>query len=181
MELKGKRVAILVEQQYQELEVWYPYYRLKEAGAEVVTLGTGEKSYPSKLGYPVTADRDVHTARAGDYDGVVVPGGFAPDFMRRHEGPARFVREMHDAGKVVAAICHGLWIPASAGILKGLTVTSFFAIQDDLIHAGAKWVDQEVCVDGMLVTARKPDDLPAFLRETIRLLSAEKPKARSAG
>ena len=171
MSLTDKHVAILVENLYQEMEVWYPLYRLREAGATVTTLGTGKKEYKSKLGYPVQADGDVHEAKAADYDGVVVPGGFAPDFMRRHKGPARFVREMFEAGKVVAAICHGLWIPASAGILKGKTVTAFFAIKDDLIHAGANYVDQEVCVDGNLVSSRKPDDLPAFLRETMKLLA----------
>ena len=127
MSLTDKHVAILVENLYQEMEVWYPLYRLREAGATVTTLGTGKKEYKSKLGYPVQADGDVHEAKAADYDGVVVPGGFAPDFMRRHEGPARFVREIFEAGKVVAAICHGLWIPASAGILKGKTATAFFA------------------------------------------------------
>jgi len=170
MDLTGKRVAILVEEQYQELEVWYPLYRLREAGATVMTLGTGKKEYKSKLGYPVLADADVHEARAADYHGVVIPGGFAPDFMRRFEGPAKFVREMFQAGKVVAAICHGLWIPASAGILKGLTATCFYAIKDDIVNAGAQYVDREVCVDRNLVSARKPDDLPAFLRETMRLL-----------
>ena len=168
--LEKKRVAILVEAQYQDLEVWYPLYRLREAGAEVVTLGTGAKEYLSKFGYPVHADANAHDVKACDFDGVIVPGGFAPDFMRRHEGPIRFVREMFHTGKVVAAICHGLWIPASAGILKGMTTTCFFAIKDDIIHAGAKYVDQEVCVDQRLVSSRKPDDLPAFMRETIRLL-----------
>lgn len=171
MNLQGKKIAVLVEEQYQELEVWYPIYRLREAGATVVTLGTGKKEYKGKFGYPVTADADVHQAKAADYDAVVVPGGFAPDFMRRHEGPARFVREIFRAGKVVAAICHGLWIPASAGILKGMTATCFSAIRDDVTNAGAKYVDQEVCVDRNLVSARKPDDLPAFVRETIRLVA----------
>jgi protease I len=174
MELSGKRVAILVEDQYQELEVWYPLYRLREAGAEVVTLGTGRREYKSKLGYPVVADADVHEARAEDFDAVIVPGGFAPDFMRRFAGPARFVREMHEGGRVVAAICHGLWIACSAGILGGRTATSFFAIRDDVVNAGATWVDQEVCVDGRLVSARKPDDLPAFVRETMRLMAGGK-------
>jgi protease I len=171
MDLQGKRVAILVEDLYQEMEVWYPLYRLREAGAQVVTLGTGKKSeYASKCGYPVTADQDVHKADPADYDGVIVPGGFAPDFMRRYPGPAKFTREIFNAGKVVAAICHGLWIPASAGILKGLKATCFFAIKDDIIHAGAEYVDQEVCIDKNLVSARKPDDLPAFMRATMRLL-----------
>ncbi|MEW6733346.1 MAG: type 1 glutamine amidotransferase domain-containing protein [Acidobacteriota bacterium] len=171
MDLRGKRVAILVEDQYQEMEVWYPLYRLREAGVEVITLGTGKKEYKSKLGYPVTADRNVDEVSATDFHGVVIPGGFAPDFMRRHEGPARFVREVFNAGKPVAAICHGLWIPVSAGILKGITATSYFSIKDDVINAGAKYVDQEVCVDRNFVSSRRPDDLPAFMREFIRLLA----------
>jgi protease I len=173
MNLTGKRVAILVESQYQEMEVWYPLYRLKEAGITVVTLGTGAAEYKSKLGYPVKADQLVETAKASDYDGIVVPGGFAPDFMRRYDGPARLVREIFHQGKVVAAICHGLWIPASAGILRGKTATCFFAIKDDIINAGATYVDQEVCVDGNLVSARKPDDLPAFMQATLKCLAAQ--------
>jgi protease I len=172
MDLKGKRVAILVEDVYQELEVWYPLYRLKEAGAEVVTLGTGKKDYKSKLGYPITADAKVDDAKIADFDAVIVPGGFAPDYMRRYEGPARFVREMFNAGKVVAAICNGLWIPASAGILRGKKATGYFSIKDDMVNAGAEYVDQEVCVDANLVSSRNPNDLPAFMREIIRLLQA---------
>lgn len=172
--LTNVKVAVLVEEQYQELEVWYPLYRLREEGAAAVVLGTGKKEYKSKVGYPCAADLDVHAESGKNYAGVVVPGGFAPDFMRRHPGPARFVREVWESGGVVAAICHGLWIPASAEILRGRTCTSFFAIKDDLVHAGATWVDQEVCVDGRLISARKPDDLPAFMRETIRALLAPK-------
>lgn len=168
--LKGKQVAILVEELYQELEVWYPLYRLREAGAGVVTVGTGKPEYKSKLGYPVAADADAREVRGRDFDAVVIPGGFAPDFMRRHEAVPRFVADAAAAGRVIAAICHGLWICASAGILRGKTVTGFFAIKDDIVNAGATYVDQEVCVDGRLVTSRKPDDLPAFMRETIKLL-----------
>lgn len=168
--LNGKKVAILVEELYQELEVWYPLYRLREAGATVVTVGTGKPEYKSKLGYPVAAEADARDVRGRDFDAVVIPGGFAPDFMRRHEAVPRFVADAAAAGRVIAAICHGLWICASAGILRGKTATGFFAIKDDIVNAGATWVDQEVCVDGRLVTSRKPDDLPAFLRETIKLL-----------
>ncbi len=171
MDLKGKKVAILVENMFQEMEVYYPLYRLREAGASVVTLGCGQTDYKSKLGYPVKADGDVHEANADEFDGVVVPGGFAPDFMRRHKGPADFTRKIFEKGGVVAAICHGLWIPASAGILKGLKSTCFFAIADDVKNAGATYVDQEVCVDKNLVTSRMPDDLPAFMRETMKLLA----------
>lgn len=167
----SKRVAILVEEQYQEMEVWYPLYRLREAGFTVHALGTGKKEYRSKLGYPVTADADVHQVQASEYQGVVIPGGFAPDFMRRYEGPARFVREVFDARHPVAAICHGVWIAASAGILKGLKATCFFAIRDDIVNAGAQYVDQEVCVDRNLITSRKPDDLPAFTAAFLKQLA----------
>jgi protease I len=126
MSLKGKKVAVLAEEMYQEMELWVPYYRLKEEGADVKVVGPEKKTYKSKNGYPVNA--------------------------------------------AVAAICHAGWVPISAGILKGKTATCFFAIKDDMINAGAKYVDQEVVVDGNLITSRKPDDLPAFCRELVKAL-----------
>ena len=107
---------------------------------------------------------------AADFDGIVIPGGYAPDIMRRYPKMVQLVRDFHEAGKVVAAICHAGWMLASAEILENRKVTSFFAIKDDLIHAGADWVDQEVVVDGNLITSRKPDDLPAFMKATINAL-----------
>ncbi len=174
MELEGKRIAVLVDSVYQEMEVWYPYYRFLEAGAEVHLVGpkAGE-TYASKLGYPAKADRSYADLKAADYDGVVIPGGYAPDHMRRHAEPARFVADLNAQGKLVASICHGGWLLCSAhGMLKGRTVTSFFAIKDDLINAGAQWIDQEVVVDRNLVTSRKPDDLPAFCRASIQVLTS---------
>jgi protease I len=179
MSLRGKRVAILVEKDYQDLEVWYPALRLKEEGAEVKFIGTTAKDYKGKFGYPVTTDMSAQDARAEDFDAVVVPGGWAPDFLRRYETVLNFVREMDRQGKVVAAICHAGWVLASAGVARGRTLTCFSAIKDDVQNAGAKYVDEEVVVDGKLVTARKPDDLPAFCREIIRLLQAADLKAKS--
>ena len=172
MQLKGKRVAILAENMYQEMELWVPYYRLKEEGAEVQVVGAGGvKSYASKHGYPVNVDVQAEQVNAVEYDAVVVPGGFAPDLMRRSPAMVKLVREAFEHGKVVAAICHAGWMPVSAGILKGKRATSFFSIKDDLVNAGATWVDQEVVVDGNLITSRKPDDLPAFCREIVKALA----------
>jgi protease I len=174
MELKGKKIAVLVDNMYQEMEVWYPLFRLREAGATVVTVGAAAgQTYTSKLGYPVKADRSYEEVRAAEFDGVVVPGGFAPDHIRRHAAALQFVRDLDTEGKLVASICHGPWVLCSAGILKGRKATSFFAIKDDVVNAGALWEDSEVVVDRNLVTSRKPEDLPAFCREAIRALGGQ--------
>ena len=172
MQLTGRRVAILAENLYQEMELWVPYYRLKEEGAEVHVVGAGgAKSYTSKHGYPVNVDVQAEQVNALEYDAVIIPGGFAPDMMRRSPAMVKLVREAHGHGKLVAAICHAGWMPVSAGILKGKLATSFFSIKDDLVNAGAQWVDEEVVVDGNLITSRKPDDLPAFCREIVKALA----------
>jgi protease I len=172
MSLRGKRIAILAENLYQEMELWVPYYRLKEEGAEVKVVGAGgAKSFASKHGYPVSVDVQAEAVSAVEFDAVVVPGGYAPDMMRRHEAMVRLVREAAQHGKVVAAICHAGWMLASAGVIKGRKVTSFFSIKDDMVNAGGQWVDQEVVVDGSLITSRKPDDLPAFCREIVKALT----------
>jgi protease I len=168
--LTGKRVMILIENMYNELEYWYPYYRLKEAGAEVVTVGNGAGQYTSKAGLPAKADTDAKNVRASDFDGIIIPGGYAPDIMRRYPEMVKLVKEADDAGKVIGAICHAGWMLASAKILKNRHITSFFAIKDDLIHAGGKWVDEEAVIDRNLITSRKPDDLPAFMRAVISTL-----------
>lgn len=172
MELKGKKVAILVDQMYQEMEVWVPLYRLQEAGVETITVGAeAGKTYPSKLGYPCVAQRSYAEVSADDFDGIVVPGGFAPDHIRRHPKANQLVADINAQGKLVAAICHGPWVLCSAhGMLKGRKATSFFAIKDDVINAGAEWSDAEVVIDNNLVTSRKPEDLPAFCVALIDVL-----------
>lgn len=174
MDLKVCRVCIFVEQQYQELEVWYPAYRLREAGCQVALVGPEAGGvYPSKLGYPAKADRGIRDVRPGDFDVLIIPGGFAPDFMRRSEAMIQFARSMVEGNKIIAAICHGPWLLCSTSGLKGKKATCFFAIKDDVINAGASYVEGEVVRDGNLITARKPDDLPAFMR-TILAAVAER-------
>jgi protease I len=172
MSLKGKKIAVYVDQMYQEMEVWYPYYRLIEEGAEVHLVGAEKgKTYPSKLGYPAVAQKTYDELIAGEYHGVVCPGGFAPDYIRRHKKANDFVHEIDKQGKLVAAICHGVWCCCSANVLRGRKCTSFFAIKDDVVNAGGIWEDAEVVVDRNLVTSRKPDDLPAFMTACIRILA----------
>jgi protease I len=172
MSLSGKRVAVLVEQQYQEMEVWYPVYRLKEAGAEVVLVGPeAGKTYPSKLGYPAKADAAAADVSADRVHAVVIPGGFAPDYIRRSGPMLKLVRDALAQGKPVAAICHGPWVLCSTPGLRGRRVTCFASIKDDVTNAGATYVDEEVVVDGNLITSRTPDDLPAFTAALIRSLS----------
>ncbi len=174
IDLKGKRVAILAETLYQELELWYPLFRLQETGAEVLVVGSGtEKTYTGKFGYPVTVDKNASEVQAVNFDAVIIPGGYAPDHMRRYPEMVGLVRKTYENGKIVAAICHGGWMLASADIVEGKKVTAFFAIKDDLVHAGAQFVDQEVCIDGNLITSRKPEDLPAFLSAIIATMNGE--------
>jgi protease I len=182
MELQGKRAAVLVEQMYQELEVWYPVYRLREAGCKVTLVGPeAGQTYPSKLGYPATSDKAARDVSADDFDLLVIPGGYAPDHMRRSEAMVRLTSTMAEQGKPVAAICHGGWVLCSTQALKGRKATCFFAIKDDVINAGAKYVDAEVVRDGNIITSRKPDDLPAFMQAIIHAVREAKPARAAAG
>ena len=172
MAKNSRHIAILVEDQYQVLEVWYPLLRLAEAGIRVTTIGTGKKNlYHSKEGYPITVDVAIEQVNVRDFDGVIIPGGWAPDFLRRYPRVVNFVKRLYADGRVVASICHGGWLLVSAGVVKGNKVTSFFAIKDDLIAAGGIYLDREVVVDKNLVTSRKPEDLPAFVAAIIKLVN----------
>lgn len=176
MGLQGMKIAILVEDIYETLELWYPYYRLAEAGAEVTLVGPEKKGYASKEGYPAKADVAADEVSANDFDGIVVPGGFAPDKLRRYPAVLDLVRGIHEKNGLVAAICHAAWVPISAGILRGKRMTCVAAIKDDVINAGADYVDEEVVIDGNLVTSRTPADLPAFLPAILRVLEEHQEK-----
>jgi protease I len=182
MDLHAARAAVLVEQQYQEMEIWYPVYRLREAGCKVTLVGPeAGQTYPSKLGYPAKSDKAAGDVSADEFDLIVIPGGFAPDFIRRSEAMIKLVSNMAERGKVVAAICHGPWVLCSTQALKGRKATCFFAIKDDVINAGARYVDAEVIRDGNLITSRKPDDLPAFLQTIIQAVKEAKPALAAVG
>ena len=172
MELTGKKVLIFVGPDFEDREFVYPLYRLKEAGAQVVVAGLGEKMYKGKYGIPVEPDGSCDDYVNAKFDAVIVPGGWAPDKIRANEAALEIVRKAVSKGAVVAAICHGGWVLASADVCKGKTMTSYKNIKDDLIHAGANWVDKEVVVDGGIVTSRTPTDLPAFMREVVKAMQA---------
>ncbi len=164
-------VLVLVADDYEDLEVWYPKLRLEEAGYEVKLAGLGATKYHGKHGYPCTVDGDVGDFPASTLSGVLAPGGWAPDKLRRDATVLDLVRELHEAGRMVATICHGPWILISAGILHGRTLTSSVGIRDDVTNAGAVWVDRPVAVDGNIVSSRMPADLPEFGVAMIDLLA----------
>jgi protease I len=170
--MKTKKIAIMVDQMYQTLEVWYPYYRLKEQGCEVHFIAAeADKTYPSKEGYPCVSHLAASEVNHEEYDCMIVPGGFAPDFMRRSEKMTELANHMVNSGKIIAAICHGGWLLCSTNIYKGRKATCFMAIRDDIKNAGADYVDEECVVDGNLITSRNPDDLPAFCEAIIDALN----------
>ena len=165
------RILVFVEHYYEDLELWYPKIRLEEEGYSVVVAGPEKKTYPGKNGYPCAADATVNEIDAANFAGVIIPGGWAPDRMRRNPRLLELVQEFDRAGKTIGMICHAGWVPISAKILKGKTVTGVSAIRDDLENAGATFVDKSVVVDGHLVSSRTPADLPDFCKALIANLA----------
>jgi protease I len=164
------------------MEVWYPVYRLREAGCHVTMVGPeAGQTYPSKLGYPAKSDKAARDVSAADFDILIIPGGYAPDHIRRHEAMIRLTSTMAEQGKVIGSICHGPWVLCSTQALKGKKSTCFSAIKDDVINAGATYLDSEVVRDGNLISSRKPDDLPAFMQKIIEAAREAKPAAVAAG
>lgn len=169
-----KRIAVLAENIYEDLEAWYPILRLREAGAEVVVIGPeAGVVYTSKHGYPLRSDVAIGDVRSSDFDGVVIPGGYAPDKMRRNAAMVRFVQEIHARGGLVASICHGPWMMAEADIMRGRRFTCVRAIKTDIVNAGGIFEDAEVVVDGNVITSRTPPDLPAMMRACLAFLGLQ--------
>ncbi|MEK7483632.1 MAG: type 1 glutamine amidotransferase domain-containing protein [Planctomycetota bacterium] len=170
--LQRKRFLMFVEDIYEDLELWYPKLRLIEEGAQVIVAGPeAGKIYLGKHGYPCKSDEALEKIHHDSFDGLVIPGGFAPDKLRRLDSVLTLTAKFHQAGKLVAHICHGGWIPISAGIMKGYRCTSTPGIKDDLKNAGAIWVDEPVVIDRNMVSSRRPDDLPQFCQGILQVLA----------
>jgi protease I len=174
MKLSGSKIAILVADMFEDLELWYPYYRLQEEEADVVIVGPKEGTFSGKRGLTARANKAVKQVKPADFDAVIIPGGYSPDYMRRSPEMVEFVKRMASQGSIVAAICHGPWMLASADLLRGKKITSFESIRVDLENAGAEWIDIRVATDGNIITSRRPDDLPAFCRAIICALADRK-------
>jgi protease I len=181
MTLQNKTILFFAGPLYEDLELWYPKIRLEEEGARTVVAGTGEKTYQGKRGYPLSVDTSVDQIEAGDFHGLVIPGGYAPDIMRRSQKLLQLTREIYQAGKPVAFICHAGWVPISAGIVRGKRGTSVGAIKDDLVNAGMLWEDSPVVVDGNLISSRTPADLPQFMKALIGALEGSGVGSQESG
>ena len=170
--LAGRKVLMFIEDLYEDLELWYPKLRLEEENIIVTIAGPhADKVYHGKNGYPCRADSAITDIRGEEYSGLVIPGGFAPDKLRRLSKVLQLTRHFMKSEKLVAHICHAGWIPISADIVRGFRCTSTPGIKDDLINAGATWVDETVVVDRNMISSRRPSDLPDFCREIIIFLN----------
>ncbi len=173
---KEKKILIFVANEYEDLEVQYPKYRLLEAGFKVIVAGQKEKeTYIGKHGYPCQADAAFDSIQVADFDALVIPGGYAPDKLRMVPKVIDITKQFHQEKKLIAFICHAGWIPISAQILKGIKSTSYQAIKDDMINAGANWVDEAVVRDQHFISSRSPADLPAFCPAIIDYLKNHSP------
>ena len=171
MSLEHQTIALLLDDLYNDVEVWYPYYRLKEAGVNVFIAGKEKMTYSSKYGYPAAADISLKNIKPSDIDGVIIPGGFCPDKLRTYPEVLKLVRAVDNKGGLVASICHGAWVVISAGLAKNRSMTCYSGIKDDVKNAGALYEDKPVVVFDNLVTSRKPADLPDFMTAILRFLS----------
>lgn len=173
--LDGKRFLLFVDDVYEDLELWYPKLRLEEAGARAIVAGPqANRSYAGKHGYPCVADAAIDDMEEADFHGLVIPGGFSPDKLRRDAKVLDLTRSFAKAGKLVAAICHGGWICVSAGVYKGVRVTGSLGIKDDLVNGGGKWEDAAVVVDRNFVSSRKPSDLPDFMKGVFQVMREQR-------
>ena len=171
LEMQGKRVLILAAPDFEDSELLYPLIRFREAGAEVKVAGLGEPVYYGKQGVKAVVDGTAEDFVVGHWDVVIVPGGWAPDKLRMNDAVLTIVRKAVQANNIVAAICHGGWVLVSADVIQGRKVTAYKAIKDDMVNAGGQWLDEEVVVDGPIVTSRTPADLPAFCRAILKVAS----------
>ncbi|MCG3129181.1 MAG: putative cysteine protease YraA [Phycisphaerae bacterium] len=171
--LANRSVLMLVADDYEDLELWYPLLRVREAGATAVVAGPETRTlYRGKHGYPCESEAAIRDVAARDFDGVMIPGGWMPDKLRRDPATLALVRALAESGKLVASICHGPWIMISAGVCRGVRMTSTPAIRDDLLNAGATWVDEPVVVDRHFISSRRPPDLPVFAARIIDHLAS---------
>ncbi|GAE25018.1 ThiJ/PfpI family protein [Halalkalibacter wakoensis JCM 9140] len=165
MRLADKKIMAIVDEEFEDLELWYPVMRLREEGATVDFVGNERgKTYIGKYGVPATSDFAFDEVKASEYDGILVPGGWAPDKLRRYDQVLSFVKEMDRDEKPIGQICHAGWVLISAKILQGRKVTSTPGIKDDMENAGAEWFDEAVVVDGHLISSRRPPDLPPYAK-----------------
>ncbi|MFX0031826.1 MAG: type 1 glutamine amidotransferase domain-containing protein [Candidatus Hodarchaeota archaeon] len=167
-----KKIAILATDGFEDAELLYPKIRLKEAGINTELISLHRRQIIGKHGYPIKPDKLIREANADDYDGVIIPGGTKnPDYLRREKEVIKFVSRINEQNKLVGSICHAGWVLISAKIVNGRRATSYFAIKDDMVNAGAKFEDKSVVVDGNLITSRQPDDLPDFMKEVLKFLA----------